>query len=117
RFSNMRRAGMSRTEVAVGTSRERSMFFAMDLKMPLRGVVPGSGLATGLDRGDSLAFLAGLDAWFCLTGAALAGAEAGAVVAAGAAVAVDLPEVEDCGEAVFLASGVAGVAFSACGPP
>ena len=57
RFSNMRRAGMSRTEVAVGTSREMSMFFAIALATPRRAVSPDSGdsALSALSIGDFFA--------------------------------------------------------------
>ena len=64
RFSNMRRAGMSRTDVAVGISSERSMFLAMALPMPFSAVLPASGAsaAAATSMGD---FLALMGAAFC----------------------------------------------------
>ena len=49
---------MSRTDVAVGTSRERSMFLAIALAMPFISVAPDSGRSPPAFIGEAAAFFA-----------------------------------------------------------
>src|SRR4051794_15916611 len=121
RLSQSNFTGMLRTEVAVGTASEMSMFLAVAAAMPRRTVSlgssvgwagsvgfdsRGSGLAvplagsTGLLTGRGLATGAGADA----AGAAGAAGAAAGLLAAGAAGAADAEVADGLAAAAFVAA-------------